>query len=298
MNALALAAMLATVAAATHAAGAVIQERLAARYEGGATPASHRPFALGWVLLHRRWWIAVALAGAASLLHVWALRYGPLTVVQPLGALTLVLALPLRAAVAGHRVGPDEWRGAALTVAGLAALLLLTASGKPAHALTAGQVWTLALVTAGMLAVFTGGALATIRMTARSLCYAVAAGIAFGVASAITQSVVVRAAGDGLPGLLGPASLVVLGFAATGLLLAQAAYRGGLGAPLATLILVNPVAAGLIGVTLLGERFVAGPLGAAAAVAAALVAAHGVTMLARPAAVEQSGWAPATLGVR
>lgn len=98
--------------------------------------------------------------------------------------------------------------------------------------------------------------------------------------------------------MLSPAALVVLGLAGTGLLFAQAAYRGGLGAPLATLTLVNPVAAALIGVTLLGERYVAGPFGATAALVAALVAARGVTMLARPAAIEQSVWAPATLGVR
>ncbi|MYS15132.1 hypothetical protein GTW73_14385, partial [Streptomyces sp. SID4982] len=62
------------------------------------------------------WWSAVGLNVAGALLHVVALRYGPLTVVQPLGALTLVAAVPLGARAAGRRVSALEWRGTALTL--------------------------------------------------------------------------------------------------------------------------------------------------------------------------------------
>ncbi|CAM5589822.1 Integral membrane protein OS=Streptomyces alboniger OX=132473 GN=CP975_30810 PE=4 SV=1 [Streptomyces alboniger] len=57
------------------------------------------------------WWSSVGLDAAAALLHVAALKYGLLTMVQPLGALTLVAAVPLGA----HRDAPGstalEWRG-------------------------------------------------------------------------------------------------------------------------------------------------------------------------------------------
>ena len=65
---------------------------------------------------------------SANPLHVGALKYGTLTLVQPLGALTLVAAVPLGARVAGRRVSAVEWRGTALTLIGLSALLV-TASG-------------------------------------------------------------------------------------------------------------------------------------------------------------------------
>ena len=53
-------------------------------------------------------------------------------------------------------------------------------------------------------------------------------------------------------------ALLIAAFAAGGLLLSQVAYRGGLGAPLAMVTLSNPVAAAIIGVTLLGERLQGG----------------------------------------
>ncbi|HEX2310605.1 MAG TPA: hypothetical protein VHH91_07800, partial [Vicinamibacterales bacterium] len=96
-------------AAASHALAAVVQERLAARLQRESLTVSWRRGSIQ-LLRRRRWWIAVGLSATAAGLHVLALRYGPLTIVQPLGALTLVLALPLSAVVVGRRVTPTEWR--------------------------------------------------------------------------------------------------------------------------------------------------------------------------------------------
>ncbi|MFF7214657.1 hypothetical protein ACFZAU_29645 [Streptomyces sp. NPDC008238] len=101
----------ALLSAVCYATAAVTQER---------TAAGKRPTG-------RLWTLALVLQAAGAGLHAVALRYGSLTVVQALGALTLVLALPLHAAVGRRRVRPREWRGAALTVLGLVALLLSTA---------------------------------------------------------------------------------------------------------------------------------------------------------------------------
>ena len=111
MTGLLPAVMLSIAAAASHALAAVVQERLAARLLRESLDVSWHRGSLR-LLRRRRWWIAVGLSATAAVLHVLALRYGPLTVVQPLGALTLVLALPLSAAVVGRRVTTTEWRGA------------------------------------------------------------------------------------------------------------------------------------------------------------------------------------------
>ncbi|HEX6578571.1 MAG TPA: DMT family transporter [Jiangellaceae bacterium] len=282
MTALLPAVVLSVAAAASHALAAVVQERLAARLLRESLTVSWRRGSFR-LLRRRRWWIAVGLSATAAALHVFALRHGPLTVVQPLGALTLVLALPLSAVVVGRRVTTTEWRGAGLTLAGLTGLLLLAASGAPNRTLDSGQIVVLTLATGLVLITIATWVSAMSNLIGRSLGYATAAGISFGVSSALTQTVTVEVSGDGIGGLLSAASGVVVVLVACGLLCSQAAYRAGLGAPLATVSSVNPITAAVIGVALLGERYAAGPTGAALVLMAATAAACGVLQLARPA---------------
>lgn len=264
-----VAIVLSLFSAVAYAAAAVAQERLASR---NADAGIRRLLATG------AWWGSVLLNAGAALLHVVALKYGPLTVVQPLGALTLVAAVPLGARVAGRRVSTVEWRGTALTLLGLAAILV-TASGPAPDAVLSVQE---ALVVAGATTILIG---ALARPGARpGLRHASASGVASGVASALTQTVTVAATDDSGPLLswqvIGVA-LLVAAFATGGLFLSQTAYRGGLGAPLALVTLANPVAAAVIGLTLLGERLQGGAAGLLLALAGAGLAGWGVVTLSR-----------------
>lgn len=272
MTALGFAVLVAVASSGCYALGAVVQERLAVQ-----VPLRRA----GALFANRGWWLAVALNGVATALHVVSLRYGPLSLIQPLGALTLVLALPVGAALVGRPVTGAQWWGAGLTTAGLVILLVLTAPVAQVGTLTTGQAVAVTLVTGVLMVGLVAGAIAARRaVVPRSLLFAVAAGLAFGVGSAITQTVAVRFTTDGVAGLLTPGTVAVVGFAAGGFLLAQASYRGcGLGAPLAILTLVNPAAASLIGFTLLGERYAGGVPGAALAVIAAVVSTWGVALL-------------------
>jgi hypothetical protein len=273
VNAFALTIGLSLVSAAAYAAAAVLQQRLAA-----SLPSSS-PFVV--TLRHSRWWISVFLNVAGALLHAGALRYGPLTVVQPLGTLTLVVALPLGAWVGSRKVTRGERRGAGATVVGLTGLLALTAAAAPVHVLGSGSVLLVAGVTAAVLAAAVAIAARTSQPAAQALTFAAGAGVASGVASGLAQTVVVQVTQQGWSALLHPAVAVVLGLATSGLLLQQAAYRdSGLGAPLAMSTLANPIAAAAIGLTLLGEGYTAGLPGAGLAVVAAIVAGYGVAVLA------------------
>ena len=69
-------------------------------------------------LLRRpRWWMAVTSTLAGATLHVVALKFGPLTLVQPLGVSALVMALPIGAWFGrwkvlgrnGPRRAPSSW---------------------------------------------------------------------------------------------------------------------------------------------------------------------------------------------
>jgi hypothetical protein len=269
MSAAALAAVaLSLVSAVAYALAAVAQERLARASGAG----------LLRLLGTGSWWSAVGLNAAAALLHVVALKYGPLTVVQPLGALTLVAAVPLGARAAGRRVSAVEWRGTALTLLGLGALLVTASGPAPARVLTLTEALAVAGATAGLIGMLSWpGARPGLR-------HATASGFASGVASALTQTVTVAATDRSRPVLsteVVVVAVLVAAFAVGGLLLSQTAYRGGLGAPLAVVTLANPVAAALIGLTLLGQGLTGGAAGVLLALAGAGLASWGVVLLTR-----------------
>ncbi|AQS66502.1 hypothetical protein [Streptomyces pactum] len=269
MSAALVAVLLSLVSACAYAAAAVVQERLASRGAGEGTLR---------LLADGAWWWSVALNASAALLHVVALKYGPLTVVQPLGALTLVAAVPLGARLTGRRVSAVEWRGTGLTLLGLGALLLTASGPAPDDVLSVPEALAVSGATAALIGMLS-------RPGARpGLRHATASGIASGVASALTQTVTVAVtdrSGPLLSAQVIGVALLVAAFAAGGLLLSQTAYRGGLGAPLAVVTLANPVAAAVIGLALLGERLRGGAGGVLLAVTGAALAAWGVLHLSR-----------------
>ncbi|WP_399069588.1 DMT family transporter [Streptomyces stackebrandtii] len=286
-----LAVLLSLVSAAGYALAAVAQARLAA----SSAPAGRG--ALRALLARGQWWWAVGLNAAGALAHVAALHYGPLTLVQPLGALTLVAALPLGAYCARRRVTRTEWRGALLTLGGLVGLVAMTGPAEPGEALSLREALIVAAATALLIAALASGRLSHGRGAegggkrgngkgGRGLGHATASGIASGVGSALTQTLTAALALE-LPGKepvwwqTAVLAVLISGFAVGGLLLSQAAYRGGLAAPLAVVNLSNPAAAAIIGVALLGETFRAGAWGWPIAAAASLVAARGVVLLTK-----------------
>ncbi|MFB6849117.1 hypothetical protein ACFCXS_30280 [Streptomyces sp. NPDC056373] len=269
MSAVGIALALSLVSAVAYAAAAVAQERLASRSPGAGTLR---------LLGSGAWWWSVGLNASAALLHVVALRYGPLTVVQPLGALTLVAAVPMGARMAGRRVSAVEWKGTALTLLGLGAILVSASGPAPDGVLSVPEALAVAGATAALIGMLS-------RPGARpGLRHATASGLASGVASALTQTVTVAATDRSGPVLsvqVVGVALIVAAFAAGGLVLSQTAYRGGLGGPLAMVTLSNPLAAAVIGLSLLGERLQGGPAGVLLALAGAGLASWGVVLLTR-----------------
>lgn len=268
MSPLVLSVLLALVSAVAYAAAAIVQERVAAsvtgpRYAPLRTPA---------------WWGSVLLNGLGAALHVAALAYGPLSLVQPLGALTIVFALPMAALFVGRRAGRTAWRGAVMATAGLAGLLSLT-GGAGAQTLSDGERHLLALATFGAVALLFVLAQLVGRSVLRSVILAAAAGVSFGIASVFTKTVAEEWTASA-PLAEWTSLLTLSALAVAGLLLSQASYRGaGLAAPLATVTVVNPVIAAAVGLTLFGESFRYGTAGGVAALICGAVAAGGLVQL-------------------
>ncbi|WP_167377649.1 DMT family transporter [Streptomyces malaysiense] len=283
MSALALSVLLSLVSALGYAGGAIVQERVAVTSPGTAYLPLRRP----------GWWGALALNGLGGLLHVVALAYGPLSIVQPLGALTIVFALPLAALCVGRRAGAAAWRGAVMATVGLAGLLSLVGSSQD-HALDAAQRLAVAVVTGGaVVALMCAGRAAHRHPAVRSVLIATAAGTAFGMSSVFTKSVTVGWDGDlDSSGTLFSLALIVV-FSVAGVLLSQASYGGGgLAAPLATATVVNPVLAAVVGILMFGETFRHGTTGTLLALGCAVLAAGGLIMLTTERMEETGAPAP------
>ncbi|MFG2120279.1 DMT family transporter [Streptomyces sp. NPDC048710] len=269
MSALALSVLLSFVSAVAYAGGAIVQEQVAVSSPDG----SYMP------LRRAGWWAALTLNGLGGVLHVVALAYGPLSLVQPLGALTIVFALPMAALFVSRKAGATAWRGAVMATVGLAGLLSLVGTSD-AHSLDAAQRTAVALVTgAAVVALMIAGRAVHRHPAVRSVLLATGSGIAFGMSSVFTKTVAVDwDSGISLGDL---SSLAVIGvFATAGILLSQASYRGGgLAAPLATLTVVNPVLAAAVGIMMFGETFRYASTGTVLALGCGVVAAGGLILL-------------------
>ncbi|TGB06284.1 DMT family transporter [Streptomyces sp. MZ04] len=270
MSALTVAVLLSLVSAVAYAGGAILQERVAV-----TTP--ERRYA---PLRRGMWWVAIALNGLGALLHVVALAYGPLSVVQPLGALTIVFALPMAAVFVRRKAGATAWRGAIMATVGLAGLLSLTQAADKQSLDNAERIMVALATGAAVLALMALAHAAHRHPVVRSVLLAGAAGVAFGIASVFTKTVAVDWSDNEPLTQQLPALAVIAVLAGAGVLISQASYRGaGLAAPLSTVTVVNPVVAATVGLTLFGESFRYGATGTAVALAFGVVAGGGLILL-------------------
>jgi hypothetical protein len=262
MSSLGLAAGLSILSAVSYAGAAVVQERLAA--------AGHRGLS--------RWAISLLFTAVGAGLHFAALAFGTIGVVQALGTLTLLFALPIAAWRTHSPIGPASLRDAGLTVAGLVGLIALTATPTGSDVVTPTGCRYLTL---GTIVVVTALGCAARHASPlwRSLALSAGSGVAFAMASVFSKALI-SSFSWGL-------ALIVVVLALAGYAFGQISYRGvGLSAPLAMVSVSNPVVAAVVGVAVFGEGFRFGAFGTAAAVLAGVIAAAGVVGLSRRTAAD------------
>lgn len=227
-------------------------------------------------------WAALGLNALGAALHVTSLAFGPLSLIQPLGVLTLVIAVPLAAMAAKRRMTRLEATGMTNTVIGLAGLALIITTAGETQVLTSAEL--LALLGGTVVVIGVLGGLGR-RPRASTLWEAVAGGMTYSVCSALCQTVVVSVGDAGAGVLLRPLTILavvaIAVFAVVATILTQRSYRDGLAAPLAVTNLANPATATTIGVTLLGEHLATTPVEVVLAAGCALLSGFGVAQLAR-----------------
>jgi drug/metabolite transporter (DMT)-like permease len=204
---------------------------------------------------HWPWLFAVVLQSVGFGLHALALRFGQLSVVQPLLVCAVLFALPLNRVLRRERVTVRELVWAGALVAGLAGFLL---AGTPARSVPQ-PVDSGSAIVAGSagLAVVVGCAIVARRARGRlgAVVLGVAAGILFAAEAALLKSSV-GLLDRGPLALLGswqPYALCVVGLG--GVVFSQLAFRSGpLSASLPVVATVNPVLGVLVGALVYDEN--------------------------------------------
>ena len=278
MGSLAWAVALSVLSAASYAGAAVAQERLAENRHRGVG----------------RWAVALVLTVSGVGLHVLALNFGTLAVVQALGTLTLLFALPISALRYRVRISLPAWVDAGLTVAGLALILSLSVESTQPARLTEDAGRYVAFLTLAVVGVLTTAAAITHSARWRAMLLAGAAGVAFGISSVLSKSLLTAFLEDGARAVSVFLAGVVVLLSTGGYLLGQLSYKGaGLATPLATVSVANPIVAAIAGIVLFDESFRFGFAGRAVVAVAAVVMTLGVIGLSRRTASPVSASASA-----
>jgi hypothetical protein len=268
-----LGALVAAAAAVLFAVGAVVQHEVTAGSSSDGQPDLRR------LLTSPAWLGGQGATVAAVVLQVVALGLAPVSVVQPLLAGGLVVALGIRSVRDRRLPSGSDLLGAALTAGGLAVFLV---AARPA-ALSTDSVPDLLPVLAAVLLT-----LALVALAGRAkagprgaLAAGLAAGTGMGIAAVLISGALTALGSGGLLHALTGAALwgaVVTSLAAQ-LASQQAFARGSLAWSLPVLTVADPLAAVPAARLLLGERLEPGHAGIW--VPAGIVAAVGVVLLAR-----------------
>mgnify|MGYP001077256907 CR=1 FL=1 len=244
------------------------------------------------------WVIGTAMLGMAIVCQLAALSYAPLILVQPLGAISLVITTLLNARISGHRPTRRSIAAITMCVGGILVFVTIAALYATETPVSDGQLITVLIILAGVVIVLSG-LWVWLRDRMGALFYIVAAGIVYGFVATLAKVVLSRISSGDFEWLTVLCVVALLTGTAVGAYFVQTAYASG--PPdlvIAGLTVVDPMIAIVIGLLVLREAEGA-PLGAYVGFAAAgALAVAGVFQLARhhPEVVSHSQEIPIARG--
>ncbi|MEW1808489.1 multidrug DMT transporter permease [Pseudarthrobacter sp. NPDC080039] len=232
-------------------------------------------------LLRKPVWLAgTGMLGAAILLQLTSLRFSPLIVVQPIGAVALVVTTLATARMTRRSPGRRALASVALCVGGVGAFVAVAAlSAQDVEISDRHLVTILGLLAVILAALGTGFGLWRRRWSA--VVFTAGAGILFGFVAGLAKTVIARLF-QGNFEWLSLTCLAGLGAAALfGTFLVQNAHtRGSPELVVAGLTVIDPLIAVTLGITVLGEADAAPPQAFLGFALAGATAVAGVILLA------------------
>lgn len=241
------------------------------------------------LLARPAWVLGTLVLGLAILFQLTSLTFAPLTVVQPLGAVALVVTAILNSRLSGVKLDFLSKRAIAFCVGGVAlfvAIATATAESKPITETQLAIVLVILVVVLVILSVVFG----LLRKRVTPIFYIVAAGVLFGFVASLAKVVIDRVKTLSFSGFqLGDAEwltvLCVVGIvvaAGLGTYFVQTAYSNG--PPdlvVAGLTVIDPIVAIGIGIVVLGEASEAPWWAIIAFLVAGALAVYGVLQLSK-----------------
>lgn len=268
-------------------------ERLSGKSTGGLTKAQL------FSLIRRPSWVAgTVMLGLAIVCQLAALSVAPLILVQPLGAIALVITTLLNARLSGHKPTRQSLVAIVACVGGIFLFVTIAAFFATEHAITSNQLLIILGILVVVILVF-GFLWLGFRQRMRALFYITAAGVIYGFVATLAKVVISRIQNGQFEWLTLLCLIALLAAVAFGAYFVQTAYS--VGPPdlvIAGLTVIDPLVAVLIGLLVLGEASTA-PLWALIGFAVAgAIAVWGVIQLTRfhPQIVSESQELPIRRG--
>lgn len=227
------------------------------------------------------WVVGTLMLGLAIVCQLTALVFAPLILVQPLGAVSLVITTLLHARVSGHKPTKQSVRAIIACVGGIFIFVTIAAFVATETPVTDLEL----LIVVGMLVVVLTGLAMTwvlVRRRAHPLFYIISSGVLYGFVATLAKIVISRIQASMFDWLTVLCVVGLLAAVALGAYFVQTAYS--VGPPdlvVAGLTVVDPMVAVLIGLTVLKEAATANVWAFLGFGVAGAIAVYGVFSLAR-----------------
>lgn len=247
---------LALVGAALLAFGAQYQSRGLNKVERIVGASAHAGLSIRHMLsLLRRpsWVVGTALLGLAVVFQLGSLALSPITIVQPIGVVGLIITSVLNSRISGVRLGRRVTASIALAVLSIAIFVFVAATNVSDQVVTDVKLITI-LITFAVVLLLALVMFILYRHRGIALIYIVGAGVLYGFVATFAKVVISRLQQGDFEWLTWTCVAALAAGALLGMLFVQNAYSSG--PPdlvVAGLTVIDPMVAVFIGILILGE---------------------------------------------
>ncbi len=233
------------------------------------------------LIVRPQWISGLGLMGLGMVLQLGALTLAPLIVVQPIGALALVITSLLNARVTKTRLNRGTTIAIILCTFGIAAFVTTASGVADANVLTVTDVTAVLAILLGLLVVF-AVLFFTSGRSAKPLTYIIGAGVLYGFVATLAKVVIQRLYQMQFDWLTILCLLALVAAVILGGWFVQNAYASG--PPdlvIAGLTVIDPLVAVSVAIAILGEAEAATPLTAIGFAISGAIAVAGVILLSK-----------------
>jgi drug/metabolite transporter (DMT)-like permease len=227
------------------------------------------------------WLTGTLLLGAAIAFQLVSLGFSPLIVVQPIGAVALVMTAVLNSRVSKIKLNKKSILAISLSVGGIGIFVSIAAFTAVNAPMTSGDLAEILIILLVVLSIF-GVLYLLFRKHLSALYYIVGAGVLYGFVATLAKVVITAITHGATDWLMWACLAALLAASALGALFVQNAYSSG--PPdlvIAGLTVIDPIVAVTIGIVILDEASQAPGWAIGVYILAGVISIVGVGLLAK-----------------